>query len=139
MLHMDIQKSYDSVELQDLEDNIFGLSFPNKFISWAMTMVKTVSYWYKFNHGISDNLQAKRGLRQGDLLSLLLFVLVMEYLHKTLYNLGENPNFNFHSKCEKLKIINWSFVYDILLFTKRDVGSDNLSLQALTSFLRPQG
>lgn len=37
-----------------------------------------------------------------------------------------NPNFNFHSKCEKLNIINMSFTDDLLLFVKGDVESIEL-------------
>lgn len=47
----------------------------------------------------------KRGLWQGDPISLLLFVLIMEYLRKTLKSLSMLPNFNFYPKSEKLKII----------------------------------
>ncbi|XP_058754780.1 uncharacterized protein LOC131627941 [Vicia villosa] len=132
---MDIQKSYDTVESQAVEDILSELSFPNKFISWTMTTVKTISYKYKVNNVVSDILQAKRGLRQGDSSSLILFVLVMEYLH-SLQNLGKNPNFNFHSKYEKLKIINLSFADDLLLFTSGDISSVNLALQSFKDFLK---
>lgn len=63
MLQMDIQKPYDSVEWRAIKDILAKLSFPNQYISWVMTVVKTVSYRYKVNDGITDVLQAKRGVK----------------------------------------------------------------------------
>lgn len=99
-----------------------------------MTMIKTMSYRYKVNNSITTNLQSKRGLRQGNPLSPLLFVLVIEYLYKVLHKLYENHNFNFHSKCEKLNIVNLSFADDSLLFAIKDIRYVKLVMQAFNSF-----
>ncbi|XP_058761622.1 uncharacterized protein LOC131635037 [Vicia villosa] len=66
LIQMDIQKAYDSVEWKAMEDILLELGFPNKFIGWTMTMVRSVSSRYKINNVTSDNMQAKKGLRQGD-------------------------------------------------------------------------
>ncbi|CAK8569538.1 unnamed protein product [Lathyrus sativus] len=42
----------------------------------------------------------------------------MEYLQTQFNKLKWVSDFNFHSKCEKLKIINLSFVYELLLFSR---------------------
>ncbi|CAK8567674.1 unnamed protein product [Lathyrus sativus] len=73
-----------------------------------MSCMVTVSYWFSINGTPSKILRAKRGLRQGDPIPPLLFVIIMVYLHKTFQSLQYNPNFNFHPKC-KLKIINLLF------------------------------
>lgn len=88
---------------------------------------------------ITDSIQAKRGLRQGDPLSPLLFVLVMEYLHRTLQKMGRNPDFEFHSKCEQLKIVNLSCTDDLLVFTRRDNGSVTLALNTMKDFAEAIG
>lgn len=79
-------------------------------------------------------LKAKRGLRQGDPISPLLFVLIMEYLHRVLQGLNSNPNFNFHHTCEKLKIINICFADDILIFVKGDLGSMKFIMHKIRYF-----
>lgn len=84
MLQMDLQKAYDSVEWSALEAILNELSIPHMFIKWIMITVTTVSYRYQVNGALSNIVQAKRGLRQGDPLSPLLFVIVMEYLYRVL-------------------------------------------------------
>ncbi|XP_058723141.1 uncharacterized protein LOC131594955 [Vicia villosa] len=96
MFLMDIQKAYNSVEWQAIEDIMAELSFPNQFIE--RLVVKIVSY-------------------------------------RIMQKLKRNPNFNFHSKCKKLSIVNISFVDDLLLFTRGNLGSTQLAMQKFRDFL----
>lgn len=66
-------------------------------------------------------MQARRGLGQGDPISLLLFVVMVEYLDRLLVKMHSNPDFNFHAKCEKIGLTNLTFADDILLFCRGDV------------------
>lgn len=117
-----------------LEDILKELDFPNKFKKWIMLTVTTVSYKFIVNEEYTRILKAKRGLRQP--ISLLLFVIVMEYLHRVL-QLRNIPDFNFHSKCEKLNINNLSFVNDLLLFAQGDTKSIHLVMWAFDNFSKP--
>ncbi|XP_058766257.1 uncharacterized protein LOC131639826 [Vicia villosa] len=58
----------------------------------------------------------------------------MEYLFRTLQKLKLNHNFNYHSKSEKLKVMNMSFADDLLIFTKGDLISVELVLKAFKEF-----
>lgn len=91
------------------------MSFPAKFTNWIMISVRSVSYRYLINRKISSILQAKRGLRQGDPTPLL-FVFIMEYLHKSLETLRRILDYNFHPKCAKFGITNVCFANDLLFF-----------------------
>ncbi|CAI8611344.1 unnamed protein product [Vicia faba] len=104
-----------------------------------MLSVETVSYRYIVNDEYTKLLMAKRGLRQGDPLSPMIFVLVMDYLYRILQKLKSNPNFNFHANCEKLGIINLSFADDLLLFSRGDSGSVNILLQSFNNFSSSTG
>jgi hypothetical protein len=133
-IQMDLQKAYDTVEWTALETIMREMNFPPKFIYWIMVCVSTVSYKYAINGQHSEVLKAKRGLRQGDPISPLLFVLIMEYLHRCLQNLHKNPNFNFHPKCEKLQITNICFADDLIMFTRGDETSIKLMMGEFQKF-----
>ncbi|XP_058776449.1 uncharacterized protein LOC131650760 [Vicia villosa] len=67
-IQIDLQKAYDTVEWDSLEQIMQEMNFPNQFVRWIMIMVRGVSYRYLVNGQVSNILQAKRGLRQDDLL-----------------------------------------------------------------------
>lgn len=79
---MDIRKVYDFVNWRALQCILAEVGFPRKFIKWIMLVVTTVSYQFNINGKVSQSMKAARGLRQGDLISPLLFVIMMEYLHR---------------------------------------------------------
>lgn len=75
----------------------------------------------------------KRDCARGPI-SPLLFVLIMEYFHRCMRTLSNNPDFNYHPKCERLKITNVCFAEDLLLFARGDAGSVRLMMQKFNSF-----
>ncbi|XP_058722226.1 uncharacterized protein LOC131594147 [Vicia villosa] len=79
-----------------------------------------VTYRYLINGKPSPSIQAKRGLRQGDPISPILFVLIMKYLHRSLRKLKHMPAFKFHPKCKKSGITNICFADDLMMFTRGD-------------------
>ncbi|CAK8561807.1 unnamed protein product [Lathyrus sativus] len=99
-----------------------------------MLGITTVSYRFNIMGEYTDILQAKRGIRQGDPLSPMLFVLIMEYMNILLMKMQRDPNFNYHGKCEKLKIINLTFADDVLLFCRGDEISLHMILQTFRAF-----
>nr|XP_009782599.1 PREDICTED: uncharacterized protein LOC104231324 [Nicotiana sylvestris] len=63
-----------------------------------MEYVTTVSYSLLLNGGLTAKFQGKKRLRQGDPISPYLFVLVMEYLSRTLKSLKANLDFNYYPR-----------------------------------------
>ncbi|CAK8579589.1 unnamed protein product [Lathyrus sativus] len=134
MIQLDLQKAYDMVNWKALECIMKEMGFPNKFIHWIMLGITTVSYRFNIMGEYTDILQAKRGIRQGDPLSPMLFVLIMEYMNRLLMKMQRDPNFNYHAKCEKLKITNLTFADDVLLFCRGDEISLHMILQTFRAF-----
>lgn len=97
-------------------------------------MVTTVSYKFNINGDYSDILQSMRGIRQGDPISPLLFVILMEYMNRIMTKMQKNPDFNHHNKCEKFAITHLSFADDIILFSRGDIKSVEMILGAFNSF-----
>lgn len=65
-------------------------------------------------------LQDRKGISQGEPISHLLFVIMMEYMNTSLTKMHKDHNFNHHAKCEKLSLTTLTFVDDVLLFTRGD-------------------
>lgn len=139
MIQMELQKAYDSVEWQALDVILAEIGFPNICIGWIMTMVRTVSYRYRVNHNIIESIVAKQGLRHGHHLSPLLFIIVMEYLHRVLSKMGRHPDFSFHDKCESLRIIYLSFADDLLVFSRGDKSFVKLTMKVMENFAQATG
>ncbi|CAK8573977.1 unnamed protein product [Lathyrus sativus] len=99
-----------------------------------MIIVTSVTYKFNINGYHTKTIQAKRGLRQGDPISPLLFVIIMEYLNRYFRKMQKNPNFNHHAECEKLHITNLSFADNLLLFSRGDSMSVELIMEAFNGF-----
>lgn len=69
--------------------------FPDKFIEQFMACITSPRFTVKLNGEGHDYLAGNRGLRQGDPMSPLFFVLVMEYLSRTLKCMSELPDFHY--------------------------------------------
>ncbi|XP_028111135.1 uncharacterized protein LOC114309562 [Camellia sinensis] len=98
---VDLMKAYDNVRWDFLFDVLRTMAFPTR----------------------------ARGLRQGDPLSSYLFVIVMEVLARILNEKFLDPQFKFHWRCAKNKIVNLCFADDLMIFCKGHIQSVTLIKQ----------
>ncbi|CAK8563802.1 unnamed protein product [Lathyrus sativus] len=63
----------------------------------------------------------------------------MKYMSRLLTKMQRNPNFNHHSKCEKMELTHLSFVDDILLFYRGNKGSLEIMTQTKSQFFHSTG
>lgn len=76
-------------------------------------------------------MDSRRGIRQKDPLSPLVFVIIVEYLNMSFHKMRKNLNFYDHAKCVSHKITNLAFADDVLLFAMGDHISIEMMLNTL--------
>ncbi|XP_056698498.1 uncharacterized protein [Spinacia oleracea] len=116
---------------------MYQLGFPGDFVDLVMKCVTTPKFSLMPNGTMHGFFKSKRGLRQGDPISPLLFVLCMEYLSRILHKMSEHHLFQFHPRCQGIKLTHLCFADDLIMCSKGDFPSVYLMLQAfkLSSFL----
>ena len=124
---LDIEKAYDHVSWSFLLAILEKMGFPDKWRKWISFCISTVRFSILINGEASGFFSSSRGLRQGDPLSPLLFILVMETLSKLVIKAGEEGLLNgfriSNPHSEGLLISHLLFADDTLVFCKPDVSN----------------
>ncbi|XP_074291512.1 uncharacterized protein LOC141618311 [Silene latifolia] len=100
LMKIDLQKAYDSIVWSFIKDMLLALEFLSSFIDRVMKCVCTPSYSIAFNGEVFGFFKGRRGIRQGDLMSPLLFTICMDYLSRLLKVVESLPGFKYHSLYE---------------------------------------
>ena len=82
---LDIEKAYDHVNWEALLDLLKRRGFWVRWCRWCRwirTYISTTQFSVLFNESPADFFGSSRDLRQGDLLSPLLFLVMMEVFNK---------------------------------------------------------
>ena len=81
---LDIEKAYDPVNWEALLDLLNKMGFGVKWCKWIRTCISIVQFFVLINGSLADFFGSSRGLRQGDPLSLMLCLILMEVLSRML-------------------------------------------------------
>ena len=79
-IKVDLEKAYDRMEWCFIHKVLQTYHFPQNFIRVIMSCVTSTKVSILLNGGKLEAFNPSRGLRQGDPLSLYIFILYMEYL-----------------------------------------------------------
>ncbi|CAN1171980.1 LINE-1 retrotransposable element ORF2 protein [Linum perenne] len=132
VIKIDLIKAFDSVCWNTLLNVMTALGFPCKMVNWIRVCLETARFSVNINGGSCGFFNAMKGVRQGDPLSPLLFVIIMEVLHALLARVGDLMP--FHPRCKKLKIRHICFADDLLIFTNGSLQGISTIFQVLHSF-----
>nr|GEV15528.1 hypothetical protein [Tanacetum cinerariifolium] len=137
---VDIQKAYDAVDWNFLRNVLGGFGFHTRIIGWIMECVTSTSFSISINGCLHGYFKGKRGLRQGDPISLYLFTLIMEVLTLMLHRRVRISNtFTYHWYCANLNIIKLCFADDLFLLAHGDVDSARVIMESLDEFKEALG
>lgn len=134
ILKVDLQKAYDTIHWDFIEEALRYLKFDNIFIGWLMECVSTTSFSVSINGQLHGFFKGKRELRQRDPLSPYLFTICIEILSRSIKLATTSPDFNFHPKCQPLGITHLAYADDLLLLSRGDTGSLNILMSCLHKF-----
>ncbi|XP_020243146.1 uncharacterized protein LOC109821366 [Asparagus officinalis] len=138
-LNIDLRKAFDTISWDFIKAMLTGLGFPGKMIGWIMTCITTTKFSLSLNGSLHGYFKGARGLRQGDPLSLYLFVIGMEYLSRRMKKLRTDNLFKYHPRCSGLGITHLIFADDLPLFSKADIQSISKLNSCLQDFSRVSG
>ena len=79
---LDIEKAYNHVNWEALLDLLKRMGFGVRWCRWICTCISTVQFSVLFNGSPADFVGSSRGLSQGDPLSPMLFLVMMEGFSK---------------------------------------------------------
>ncbi|XP_062085566.1 uncharacterized protein LOC133791662 [Humulus lupulus] len=138
-IKIDISKAYDTVDWNFVEDLLNALNFPARFFQLVMICIKSTSYSLLMNGRIQGGFQGAKGLRQGDPLSPLIFVMIMDYLTRCFLHAALDSKFRYHPLCKSLKLINLCFADDLILLSKGSKQSIKVLKEVLDGFNNTTG
>ncbi|CAM8895506.1 unnamed protein product [Rhodiola kirilowii] len=136
---IDLRKAYDTVDCQFIHYMLVRLNFPQKFISWIDMCVQSTSFSIQINGESVGFFEGRRGLRQGDPISPLLFTIAMEYLSMLLKGLNKSQGYYHHPKCRRVDLKHLIFADDLFLFSNGRSSSIAALKDCLDSFLQCSG
>lgn len=118
-LKLDMSKTYDRVEWSFLELMLRKLGFNERWITFLMLCVTSLSYSVLVNGELKGLIKPTRGIRQGDPLSPFVFLLCTEALHGLISEATNNVDIHRVSLSKRSpKLTYLLFASDSLLFRK---------------------
>ncbi|KAK3193372.1 hypothetical protein Dsin_024682 [Dipteronia sinensis] len=128
-------KAFDTVQWDFLLETFAAFRVPSKVINWIKAFITTPKFSISINGELVGFFHSKRGLRQGDRMSLYVFVIAMEVLTKLLANhIQDSPHYKYHWKCDKIKVSHLCFADDLVMLCHGSTPSATILKMSLDDF-----
>ena len=139
-IKLDMSKAYDQVEWAFLEAIMCRLGFQERLISLMMMCVNSVSYFVLVNGKPKGRIFPTRGLRQGDIISLYLFLLCAEGLSAMLRRVESGGIPRGISVCRQDPLVSHLlFVDDCIVFCNASKEEGDRVTKILETYERESG
>jgi hypothetical protein len=130
-IKLDMSKAYDRIEWPFLRKMMAKMGFSEQWVHLIMKCVTTVTYRIKVNGDYTERIIPQRGLRQGDPLSLYLFILCAEGLSALLQRAEEEGKIQGIKVCRAAPRVNHLLFADDSLVLMRARAGDAKELKRL--------
>jgi hypothetical protein len=117
ILKIDFEKTYDKINWSFVQQTLRMKDFSPKWCQWVASFMEGGHVGTKFNDQVRKKIQTKKGVRQGDPLSLILFNIVVDILVvliKKAKTEGQIEGVIPHLVDDGLSIL--QYAYDMILF-----------------------
>jgi len=139
IMKVDLHKAFDSVHWDFIKEILYALKFPPTFVQWIMRCISPVQFAININGQQGEWFKGEKGLKHGDPLSPLLFVLTMEYLSRLFKHASTQQGFEYHHHCKRMGMTHLMFTDDLIIFCKANPTSLHLLMNAFHVFTRSTG
>lgn len=113
---LDMSKAYDKVEWSFLKNVVLQMGFDERWVALVMECITMVTYSILINGEPMGNIKLSRGIRQGDPLSLYLFLVFSEGLHKMIQRVACNCDIKGVSICRNGPKLTLFFFLQMIAF-----------------------
>ncbi|XP_041027066.1 uncharacterized protein LOC121267284 [Juglans microcarpa x Juglans regia] len=121
-LKLDMSKAYDRIEYDFLEAVMMNMGFERQLVNMIIKCISTVTYSMLINGVPKGPIIPTKGLRQGDPLSLYLFLLCTEGLISLLNKAGNENRISDIKVCRGApRVNNLLFANDSVIFCQANV------------------
>ncbi|GMI99700.1 hypothetical protein HRI_003639300 [Hibiscus trionum] len=139
-LKIDLEKAFDRVRWDFLQDTLEDVGFPSDLIRIIMHCVTSATIQVQWNGSLSSPFSPERGIRQGDPLSPYLFVLTMERLGQAIRQSVDSGAWKpFRMARSGIPLSHLFFADDLILYAKADISQAQVISDVLKEFEKCSG
>nr|GEU33492.1 RNA-directed DNA polymerase, eukaryota [Tanacetum cinerariifolium] len=136
---VDFEKAYDSVCWNYLDGILKKISFGDRWCGWIQSCLRSSRGLVIVNGSPTREFQFHRGLKQGDPLSPLLFILIMESLHISVQRVVDTGMFRGISMGLSLKLSHLFYADDVFFMGPWSDSNIDIIVHVLECFYRALG
>ena len=134
-IKLDLEKAYDRLEWSFNHKVLQAFFFTPNLIKVIISCVSSSNIWVLVNRGALEPFNPSRGIRQGESLSLYLFILCMEYLgHLIEHKCMDSSWTPLKASWGNMGFTHLLYTDNIILFSKVDYVACNVIVEVLEKF-----